>query len=148
MPANTQVRVISQNGTFPDCVAARSDDARKRIGHRLPLRVVEPDNRKIETSLSGAVEAPEFLARRLNAFASVMDSPEIGEFFLAQFRRSTSARIIGQPQAVSVQDVMAADGGSLVAARSTKRQAGGGVLNGLRVALVHATLNRLKHEAR
>lgn len=106
---HTQMHMIAQHRASPDRVPFAAHRILDRLTEGLPLRVVKPDQRKIEQRRGGAPEFTEHVARRLRRLSPVMDRTQTGELFLAHFVRPASAGVVGKPVPVPMQDEMMAD---------------------------------------
>jgi len=68
VPSHTEVHVITQHGAGPQRTPAPAHRLPDRFPESLPLRVFEPDQRKIEQRRSSAPELAQLTARGCDFF--------------------------------------------------------------------------------
>src|SRR5438270_9499995 len=104
--ANEQVCVIAKDGACPTGVAALFDHAIECFSDRRAHCFVVPEDGMIEERVSFFVKFPQFLSRRLDALATVVDFSKLLQFFLSNLSRSTSTDLVGKPVAVPRENQM------------------------------------------
>lgn len=124
MPSNAQMCVVLQHRTRPDRVSRRRSDPREAVRHRLPLRVIKPNDAVIQERIRRVVEVPQFFSWRLHGFSSWINRSKVGELLLSNRPRPAATRIVGQPVAVAVENQVRRDDDPVVAHVAVKRQAG------------------------
>jgi hypothetical protein len=111
---NAQMYVIAHDCAGPDCVTFVRYDLLDRFAEGLPLRVVEPQQRKIELLSGVAREFTQLFARRLRALSSFVHGPKIDKLLLTNFVGPAAAGVVWQPMPVSMQNQMVSDDDSVV----------------------------------
>src|SRR5437870_4294495 len=77
MISNQQMRMIAEDSACPADITALLNDPIKCFPDRSAHRLIVPEHRMIQKSLSLFVEFAKFFARRLNVLTTVVDLPKL-----------------------------------------------------------------------